>query len=367
MSGAAEDSDALAGAITRVVPPLLDALATLRLAARHVHPLHIAALARAVAPAEPPLREARPDLHGPVWPARLHWLRDALDRAGERAERALEGLRLAGETGDPAPAWRAPRRLAEACEALWPVAAVSPVVSRFFLDGSAATDTGPLDRIEAAEAVMPPEVLHFDNERGDRGGYSLFLPSPAATPEGVEPPALIVALHGGRGHGRAFLWNWLPAARASGCILVAPTATGETWALQGEDVDTGNLMRILDEVRVRRAFDPGRLLLTGMSDGGTFCWVTGLQTDSAFTHLAPFSASFHPLLVEFADPRRLRGLPIHIVHGAQDWMFPPEVARTAAEVLARSGAAVVHREVPDLPHAFAPDFAGPVLRWFLGR
>ncbi len=46
----------------------------------------------------------------------------------------------------------------------------------------------------------------------------------------------------------------------------------------GEDTDTANLARILDVVRSRWNIDPARLLLTGMSDGGTFCYVTGLQS-----------------------------------------------------------------------------------------
>ena len=39
--------------------------------------------------------------------------------------------------------------------------------------------------------------------------------------EGEEVP-LVVALHGGSGHGRNFLWSWLVAARSKNAILVAP-------------------------------------------------------------------------------------------------------------------------------------------------
>ena len=85
-----------------------------------------------------------------------------------------------------------------------------------------------------------------------------------------------MALHGGSGNGRGFLWTWLRDARSHGAIVVAPTATGSTWALMGEDTDTANLVRILDVVRSRWNVDSDRLLLTGMSDGGTFCYVTGL-------------------------------------------------------------------------------------------
>jgi len=46
------------------------------------------------------------------------------------------------------------------------------------------------------------------------------------TPDRAWP--LVMALHGGSGNGRGFLWSWLRDARSHGAILVAPTATGGT-------------------------------------------------------------------------------------------------------------------------------------------
>ena len=157
----------------------------------------------------------------------------------------------------------------------------------------------------AAPAHQDTGIIHDHNEPGSRGGFSLYVPE-YYTPDRAWP--LVMALHGGSGNGRGFLWSWLRDARSFGAILVAPTATGSTWALMGEDIDTPNLARILDSVRSRWNIDPKRLLLTGMSDGGTFCYVTGLESASPFTHLAPVSATFHPLMAEMADAERLRGL-----------------------------------------------------------
>ena len=171
-----------------------------------------------------------------------------------------------------------------------------------------------------------------------------------------------MALHGGSGNGRAFLWSWLRDARSLGAILIAPTAIGDTWALNGPDPDTPNLAAILDMARTRWNIDPRRLLLTGMSDGGTFSYVTGL-TDSPFTHLAPASASFHPMLAAMADPARVRNLPIHITHGALDWMFPVQIAHQARDALADAGARVTYRELPDLSHTYAREVNPDVLAW----
>jgi len=100
-----------------------------------------------------------------------------------------------------------------------------------------------------------------------------------------------------------------------------------------------------------------------MSDGGTFCYVSGLETHSPFTHLAPVSAAFHPLLAEMCDPARVAGLPIHIIHGALDWMFPATMARTAARALTAAGATVTYREIEDLSHTYPRELNAAILTW----
>ncbi len=91
--------------------------------------------------------------------------------------------------------------------------------------------------------------------------------------------------------------------------------------------------------------------------------VAGLQASSPFTHLAPVSAAFHPLLVQMITADRVRGLPIHIVHGALDWMFPAEVAREALIALKRVGANVTYREIDDLSHTYPREMNAVMLSW----
>jgi phospholipase/carboxylesterase len=116
-------------------------------------------------------------------------------------------------------------------------------------------------------------------------------------------------------------------------------------------------------VRGRWNIDATKLLLTGMSDGGTFCYVTGLERASAFTHLAPIAASFHPLMAEMADAERLQRLPVFLVHGRLDWMFPVQVARQTRDALSAAGAEVTYRELDDLSHCYPSEMNAPILRW----
>jgi phospholipase/carboxylesterase len=131
----------------------------------------------------------------------------------------------------------------------------------------------------------------------------------------------------------------------------------------GADADSPNLIRILEFVRSKWNIDPACVLLTGMSDGGTFSYVSGLESGSPFTHLAPVSAAFHPLLAQMADGDRMRGLPIHIIHGSLDWMFPVELARQAHRALSKAGAAVTYREVADLSHTYPRELNRTLLEW----
>jgi phospholipase/carboxylesterase len=255
--------------------------------------------------------------------------------------------------------FRALRHAPRAQEALYPLAARLPPVSSFFIDPALREDTDVLARV-TAPANPDTGIFHHANEPGSRGGYSLYVPE-YYTPDRSWP--LVMALHGGYGNGRAFLWSWLRDARSRGAILVTPTATGPTWALMGEDTDTPNLGRILQTVRQRWKVDPDRLLLTGMSDGGTFCYVTGLESTSPFTHLTPIAASFHPLMTGMADAERLRRLPVYLVHGRLDWMFPIEVARHAQQALSMAGAAVTYRELDDLSHTYPREINAAILDW----
>lgn len=343
--------------IVALIPPLLGAMEALEFAARHFDPADPGRAAAAVEGREAALREAALRLE--AWPERLDQVRGALRDASQAALAGVGGLCAAAETGELADVFRALAQGPRAQEALYPLAARLPPVSRFFLDPKARRD----EALQAALAAVPegPDVglMHGGGAPGARGGWSAYVPE-YYQPDREWP--LVVALHGGSGSGRGFIWSWLRDARGSGAILVAPTAVGRTWALTGPDPDTPNLEMIVEAARGRWRIDAGRILLAGMSDGGTFAYVSGLGP-SPFTHLAPCSAAFHPMLAAMADPGRLRGLPIHIIHGTRDWMFRVEMAREAAIALERAGARVTYREVADLGHAYPRELNSDILAW----
>jgi phospholipase/carboxylesterase len=341
-----------------LVGPLLRALEMLAFVARHLHPPELDDLLASVGTPEDGLKVAL--ARAPQWPQQLSGVRDALGAASEATISAFAGLREAQhEGGDIRAAYRALRHVAKGLEALYPLAGILEPVNRFFLDPSARADDALQQRF-----LQPPRdntgVMHFPSEDGERGGFWLYVPE-HYVPDSALP--LVVALHGGSGTGRTFQWSWLRDARSSGAILAAPTSIQSTWALTGPDPDSPNLARIVDLIRSRWNVDGARLLLTGMSDGGTFSYVSGLEAGSPFTHLAPVSAAFHPLLAQMADANRIRELPIHIAHGCLDWMFPVEMARLARSALAAAGAEVTYREIDDLSHCYPREINAALLTW----
>ncbi|MBR0702564.1 dienelactone hydrolase family protein [Bradyrhizobium diazoefficiens] len=355
-------SEAVIDDIVAVLPPLLNALEALGFFARHLHPPAFASVMNAIGTPDEALQAARAAIGD--WPEQFAGLRAQLNRACDETLAAFAGIReVERGHGDLVAVFRALRHLPRAQEALYPLAGQFPPVSSFFLNAAHRDDADLLSRLEAGTRE-DTGILHDHNEPGSRGGFSVYVPE-YYTQDRAMP--LVMALHGGSGNGRGFLWSWLRDARSLGAILVAPTAIGPTWALMGDDADTPNLMRILEAVRSRWTVDASRMLLTGMSDGGTFCYVSGLEAASPFTHLAPVSATFHPLMAEMADATRLQRLPIFITHGRLDWMFPVQTARQTQAALAAAGADVTYREIDDLSHTYPREINAALMQWLNGK
>jgi phospholipase/carboxylesterase len=353
-------------AVAQLVPATLKALHALEFAGRHLSPGSLPQLIDAMAGRDDEVNAALSVSRALDWPGRLAEVRERLEPAAEAAAQGIAGLRAAADAPQPVvAAYRALRNYAKAAEAIYPMTAFLKPVSQFFLEPSARTDSALIDRLAAVDPTRGNVgVMHVGGPPGTRGAFSLYVPEYY---DAVAAYPLVVAMHGGSGNGGAFLWSWVREARTRGFVVIAPTAIGSTWSLMEPDVDGPSIDRMVDHVAAHWNIDATRRLLTGMSDGGTFSYVLGLRGDCRFTHLAPIAAAFHPMLMTFADADRVRGLPIHIVHGAQDWMFPPELARSAERTLAEAGATVVYREIVDLSHTYPRDENTHILDWFLGR
>lgn len=339
--------------------PLVQTLEALDRVIRHIDPIgYVHQLQRANVQPEP-LRDA---LAMPPWPEPYSALRPVLDAGATSALAAVDGLiEAAGPPEDITLAWRALRNYPRALETLYPLSGILPQLNRYFLDASHRDDAALTRRLMQQPAPDDTGVICVGDANA-RDAVWIYVPE---SYDPATPHPVIVALHGGSGNGRAFLWSWVRAARTRGAIVIAPSSVGQTWAIQGRDPDSPRLAQIVRFVQQRWTIDPARILLTGMSDGGTFTYVSGLGTGSPFTHLAPVAAAFHPMLVAMADTERMRGLPIHVIHGDKDWMFPRQMAEDAAQHFTKVSANVTYRPIADLSHAYGADLSTMIIDWLL--
>jgi phospholipase/carboxylesterase len=332
---------------------------------RHLHPPLAPRLADELAPCAEALTAPLRQAQASAWPEELEFLRDRLvDVTQQTLDMVTAFVGAAREAGDPFELYRALRRFARVQEALYPLAPVLDPVSRWFLEPERRGDDALVARLR--EGALRDDdsqigVLHARNARDARGGFSLYVPE---TWDGRASMPVVTALHGGHGHGRDFLWSWVREARTRGVIVVAPTSCERTWSLLGQDHDAPALREILAFVCERYAVDRGRVLLTGMSDGGTYTLLAGLQEGMPFTHLAPACGVLHPALLVGGLARAL-DRPIYLVHGALDWMFPVETARIGRDALLAAGARLVYRELADLSHTYPRDENARILEWLL--
>ena len=191
--------------------------------------------------------------------------------------------------------------------------------------------------------------------------YSLYVP------EYYDPSRswpLVITLHGGHGRGDDYLLTWLRAAKSAGYMLLSPKSLGGTWSLQRPGVDIRSILSMVETLLDEYSIDIGRLFVSGLSDGGSFSYAIGLSCPKLFAGAAPIAAA--GMIVGMFNLDKAKDLPIYIVHGGKDFMFPVATAQMAYELLQKSAfTKVEYKELPDWGHAYTYSINDTlVLPWF---
>jgi len=352
-------------AIGHLLQPLLETLERVTWTQRNLYPPLATRLAEQLAPGAEAIAGPSSALEKLEWPDDLRFMRARLlDVSRQTVDLVTAFVAAAQSPDNPIDLYRALRRFARIQETLYPLAPAFAPVSRWFLEPSRREDEDLVMRLRDG-ALRDDEVrvgvLHASNERDARGGFSAYVPEHW---DGETAMPLVVALHGGHGHGRDFLWSWLADARSRGVLLMAPTSRDRTWSIMGgQDVDAEGLGAMVESVAARYPVDRARVLLTGMSDGATYTLLCGLRDGTPFTHLAPACGVLHPYLFGGGGLARAADRPIYMVHGALDWMFPISVAHMGRDALQAAGARLVYREIEDLSHTYPRDENPRILDW----
>ncbi len=180
-----------------------------------------------------------------------------------------------------------------------------------------------------------------------------------------EPWPLIVCLHGGYGEGSEYIWTWLRPARSRGYILLSPKSLGPTWDMTMQSADTSSVVAMLAEVEREYSIDRSRVYLTGLSDGGIFTYILGIERHDLFAGLAVVAGALHMAVDPMLREGRAKDVPLFVIHGVHDFIFPVAFTRQTCELMKGLGYNVRYEELPEWGHAFPYSInQNLVLPWF---
>ncbi len=353
--------DDYAEALTVVGRASLSTLKLFEAVLRRLHPPLFPSLREKLEPARTELTQALETFSNAAVSDRLEELHEGIRTGAGHALDALERF-LAPSPPDQLAVGvlAAMRSHCRALEAFYPLRLAFPPLGCFFAEPGWHERLAELDPDPPDPAGVGIHHARPDTET-ERGGFWLYVPERYRSDRDWP---LVVALHGGFGHGRDFLWTWLREARSRGFLLLAPDSRDSTWALASPQGEARALASMVENVSQRFRVDREHVLLTGLSDGATFTYLAGLDAGTPFTALAPVSGVLHPSASALGLLEHARGRRIYLVHGALDWMFPISSARMARDALAAAGADLVYREIADLSHTYPRDENANILAWF---
>jgi phospholipase/carboxylesterase len=210
--------------------------------------------------------------------------------------------------------------------------------------------------VALASLAQEGEVVSARFPGGFEGRYLLFVPAQAK--EGRKLP-LIVALHGAGGKPDGPIKWWQALAAERGYFVLAPKSNGATWPGGG---DQSHVARMVLALERERPIDPKRVLLTGVSDGGTWSYALGFQNPKMFAALAPISGV---MMRTIAGSLAMQPkLPICVVHGTEDKIFIVARAQATVKALKSAHYNVNYIEVAGGRHGWFRAQAPAILDWF---
>jgi polyhydroxybutyrate depolymerase len=156
-----------------------------------------------------------------------------------------------------------------------------------------------------------------------RGGRFLALPPPGW--DGSSRLPATIFFHGWQSSAEAFARDdrFTEAFAREGVLLILPDGLGQTWAHQGSPSTARDEIAFMDAVRSevidRWPVDPGDILVTGFSQGGSMTWDLACRRAGDYGAFAAVSGAFWEPL-----PTACAGGPVDLlhIHGTADPVVP---------------------------------------------
>jgi hypothetical protein len=143
-------------------------------------------------------------------------------------------------------------------------------------------------------------------------------------------------------------------------IYVIPYAWADApwWS----DDQVMNLVEIIDATKRQYNVDENRIVLAGVSDGGTGAYFVAMRETTPFASFLPLNGYWMVLASRDIDdgalfPNNLRNKPFFAVNGGRDRLYPTSIVDPHIEHMKRGGVSVDYHPQPDAGHntAWWPD------------
>ncbi len=147
-------------------------------------------------------------------------------------------------------------------------------------------------------------------------------------------------------------------------IYVLPYA----WADAGwwSDDQVLNLRMIVDQLKRSYNVDENRVVVSGVSDGGTGAYYIAMRETTLFASFLPLNGFImvlaNPDIDDFGNyPNNLRNKPLFVINGGRDRLYPISAVEPYTRHLMRSGVKIDYHPQPEGEHntAWWPEMKGP--------
>lgn len=127
-----------------------------------------------------------------------------------------------------------------------------------------------------------------------------------------------------------------------------------------------NLRAIVDQLRRTYNVDENRVVVSGVSDGGTSAYYIAMRETTLFASFLPLNGFILVLANPDIDdggnyPNNLLNKPMFVVNGGRDRLYPTSAVEPYTQLLMKSGVKIDYRPQPEGEHntAWWPQVKGP--------
>jgi poly(3-hydroxybutyrate) depolymerase len=185
---------------------------------------------------------------------------------------------------------------------------------------------------------------------GKLAPYRVYIPSKY---EKSRKYPLIVLLHGAGLDENSFFdfydGLWPKLAEQHGFILAAASGRSIYSRYDKQDGGEQDVLDVLDLMQKNYSIDRARVYLAGHSRGGEGTWKIGFEYRNRFSALAPIAGTRISAEIDTALASG-RKIPIMIITGAKDILYPVADCRAIAEKFKALGSPVKYAEYPEGDH-----------------